>query len=189
MSATADSRRDDGFTLIELLVSSLLIVLVLAIVGGMIAGITRTSKTVTSMTGASTSAQTTVESIERGIRNSSDFLLTNPTGTDQLVIARTAQTGATLSWMCTAWYYSAANGGSIRFTTSSSAITAPTASALTHWTLLASGVTPASGSTIFSASTSKLTIGFKSTSAGGAPVAISSTVVSRAGSSGTPACY
>lgn len=189
MVAPTESRRDDGFTLIELLVSSVLIVLVLAIVGGMIAGISRTSKTVSSMTGASTSAQTTAESIERGIRNSSDFLLTNPTGTDQLLIARTAQTGSTLSWMCTAWYYSSANGGSIRFSTSSSAITAPTASALAHWTLLATGLTPASGSSVFAASTSQLTIGFNSTSTGGAPVAISSTVVSRAGSSGTPACY
>jgi prepilin-type N-terminal cleavage/methylation domain-containing protein len=189
MNAHTDSRRDNGFTMIELVIALMLLVLVLAIVGAMIASLSSTSKTVRSLTATSSSAQVAAESIERGIRNSSDFLLTNPSGTDQMLVARTARGTTTLTWVCAAWYYSAANGGSIRYTSSPSAIAAPTAAALAKWTLLSTGVTPTSGSGIFSGSSPTLSFSFKGTSTGGGPVAIASTALSRAGSSGTPACY
>jgi type II secretory pathway component PulJ len=189
MTQTTDPRRDDGFTLAELLIAAMLLVLVLAVVGAMISSLSQTSKTVNSMTSTSTSAQLAAESIERGIRNSSDFLLTNPSGTDQMLVARTAQGSTTLTWTCVAWYYSSANGGSIRYTMSPSAIAAPTPATLSQWTLLATGVAPTNGSGIFSGSTPQLTIGFNGQSTGAGNVTISSTAVSRAGSSGTPACY
>ena len=106
-----------------------------------------------------------------------------------MLVARTAQGGATLTWTCVAWYYSAANGGSIRYTMSPSAIATPTSAALSQWTLLATGVTPTNGTGIFSGATPTLNIGFNGQSSGAGNVTISSTAVSRAGSSGTPACY
>lgn len=179
---------DEGFTLIELIIASMILAVVLAIVGGMVMSMSTTSKTVRTLGSTSTSAQLATESIERGIRNSSDFLLTVPTGTDQMLVARTAQGGSTLVWVCAAWYYSASDG-SIRYTTSSSAIPTPTSSTLSQWTLLTKNVSPVSGTTIFSGSSPTLTISFNDTSSGAGPIAITSTVVSRAGSSGTPACY
>ena len=175
--------------MIELVIASMLLVLVLAIVGAMISSLSSTSKAVNSLTATSSSAQVAVESIERGIRNSSDFLVTSPSGTDQLLIARTARGGATLTWVCAAWYYSSASGGSIRYTSSPSAIAAPSSSTLSTWTLLSQGVAPFSGTSIFIGSSPSLSISFNGTSTGGGPVAITSTVLSRAGSSGTPTCY
>jgi prepilin-type N-terminal cleavage/methylation domain-containing protein len=188
MQATG-SQSEEGFTLIEVLVSSMLLVLVLAIAGALIGSLSTTSRTVSSLTATTSSVQVAAESVERGIRNSSDFLLSVPTGTDQLLVARTAQSGTTLNWACSAWYYSSANGGSIRFKTSPTAITAPTASQLAQWTLLAKGVVPSSGTTIFSGSSPTLSFSIKSTSTGAGSATIKSTVLSRAGSSGTPACY
>jgi Tfp pilus assembly protein PilW len=186
--AVTEQSSEHGFTLIELLLYSMLLLLVLAIAGAMIGSTTTTSKTVDSITKASTAGQLTAESIERGIRNSSDFLLTTPSGTDQMLVARTVQGGATANWVCAAWYYSAATG-SIRYTTSATAIPTPTASGLAAWTLLAQTVSPVSGTGVFSASGAQLTIAFKSLAGSHPAVAISSTVLSRAGSSGTPACY
>lgn len=113
-STTQDFER--GFTLVELLIYSMLLLIVLAIVGAMLGSTVTTSKSVNSLTAASTSAQLVSESVERGIRNSSDFHLTTPTGTDQLLVARTALDGATINWVCVAWYYSAAGGGTVRYT-------------------------------------------------------------------------
>jgi prepilin-type N-terminal cleavage/methylation domain-containing protein len=189
MTRRTDSRPDKGFTMIELVIAMMLLVLVLAIVGAMIASLSSTSKTVRSITATSSSAQVAAESIERGIRNSSDFLLTNPSGTDQMLVARTARGTTTLTWVCVAWYYSAANGGTIRYTSSPSAIATPSGATLATWTLLSRGVTPTTGSAIFSGSSPTLSFSFNGTSSGGGPVAITSTALSRAGSSGTPACY
>jgi prepilin-type N-terminal cleavage/methylation domain-containing protein len=186
---TPEREHDDrGFTLIELLIASMLLVVVLGIVGAMLAGLQTASKRTDALSATTTSAQVAAESIERGIRNSSDFLVTNPTGSDQLLVARTAQGGSTIVWKCVAWYYSAA-GGSIRYTQSSSAIAAPSASALSSWTLLAGGVAPLSGTAVFSGTNPQLTLAFSGQSAAGGSVAIASTVLSRAGSSGSPACY
>ena len=72
----SDNPRDDsaaGFTLIELLVYMMLIGLVLAIVGAMMINTMRTSNTVTSVTEASNAGQLVAHSVEKGIRNSSDF--------------------------------------------------------------------------------------------------------------------
>lgn len=186
---TEETGNDEGFTLIELLIALLLLVIVLAIVGAMIASLQTSSRRVDALSATSTSAQVAATSIERGIRNSSDFLLTNPSGSDQLLVARTAQGGSTVTWMCVAWYFSASNGGSIRYTQSSSAIAAPTSSALATWTLLASNVSPLSGSAVFSGTSPQLMLGFSGQSTYGGSVSISSTVLSRAGSAGSPACY
>jgi len=190
MASPTQLHSERGFTLVELLVYGMLLVLVLAIVGSMLASMSTTSKAVNSVTAASTAAQLVADSVERGIRNSSDFHLTTPAGTDQLLVARTAQAGATVTWLCAAWYYSPAAGGTIRYTTSTTAIPAiPTAANLANWTLLDTGVAPASGTSVFSANGAALTIAFNGLAGSNSPVAISSSAVSRAGSTGVPACY
>jgi type II secretory pathway pseudopilin PulG len=180
---------DRGITLVELLVYSMLLILVLSVAGGLISGTTSTSKTVGSITQATTAGQLAANSVQKGIRNSSDFQLTTPAGSDQLLIARTAKGEATLTWMCAAWYYSAAGTGSIYYTTSLAAIPVPTSTDLTHWTLLDRGVRPVTGTDIFTANAEQIAINFKGLAGGYPPVIITSSALSRAGGTGVPACY
>lgn len=180
---------EQGFTLIELLIYCLLLGIVLTIVGGMVISATTASRTVVSVDQASTSGQLVSKSVVRGIRNSSDFRLTSPTGTDQLLVARTVGGAATPAWMCSAWYYSAAGDGSVRYKTSASAILPPTAAELQTWTLLGEGVKPVTGTGIFSAIDEQLSISFLGLAGDHPPVTITSSATSRAGASGSVTCY
>ena len=189
MSNQARGSSADGFTLIELLVYMMLFGLVLAIAGAVMINTMRTSNTVTSVTEASNAGQLAAHSVEKGIRNSSDFHLTSPTGNDQLLVARTALGGATLTWKCAAWYYSATGNGSIRYKLSDAAILAPDAATLATWTLLDEGIVPASGTAIFNSADEHLLVAFHSLAPGHPPVAISSSAYSRAGASGSLLCY
>ncbi len=180
---------DAGFTLIELLVYTLLLSFVIMIVGGMIFSAVSASKTVTSITDTSTSGQAVARSVVTGIRNSSDFRLTNPTGDDQLLVSRTVGFGATITWTCYAWYYSADGDGSVRFTTSPLAILPPTPDELSHWTLLAEGVKPVTGTGIFSALNERLTLSIHGLDGIHPPVDITTSATSRAGASGSLTCF
>lgn len=180
---------EQGFTLIELLLYSLLLAGVIAIVGGMMFSTMSASRTVVSVDKASTSGQSVSKSVVKGIRNSSDFRLTSPTGTDQLLVARTVGGAATPIWTCSAWYYSAAGNGSVRYKTSTSAILAPTAAELQTWTLLGEGVKPVTGTGIFSAIDEQLSISFLGLAGDHPPVTITSSATSRAGASGSVTCY
>ncbi|MGO4691321.1 PilW family protein [Glaciibacter sp. 2TAF33] len=190
MSADAQDRFEDGFTLVELLVYCMLLVLVFAIASAMLISVMKNSKTVTAMNETTSAGQLAVDSIDSSIRNSSDFQLTNPSGTDQLLITRTASTVAgPVTWSCMAWYYSSSGAGSIRSMRSSTTILPPTATELATWTLLDDGVTPLTGTAIFSATPKQITVSFKSASPNQTPIGITSAAVSRAGASGSPACY
>lgn len=180
---------EDGFTLIELLVYSLLLAFVLAIVGGMIFSTVTTSKSVVSMTDTSTAGQLVARSVVTGIRNSSDFRLTNPVGDDQLLVSRTASSGGTLTWTCYAWYYSAADRGSVRFTTSPTTILPPTPEELATWTLLTEGIAPVSGTGIFSALNERLSLSIHGLDGIHTPVDITTSATSRAGASGSLTCF
>ncbi|KFF58464.1 hypothetical protein JF66_18380 [Cryobacterium sp. MLB-32] len=185
----ASDESEHGYTLVELIVYSSLLIIVIAVVAGLfISGLT-TTESVRGMTAATTSAQVVADSIETNVRNSSDFLLTTPAGTDQLLVARTAKREVTLSWQCVAWYYSAANGGSIRFTQSNAAILAPTPSQLSTWTVVQQGMAPVSGAAIFSTTGQKLAVNFMSKVGDHPPVVISSSATSRAGASGNLTCF
>jgi len=178
-----------GFTMVELIIYVMLLVLVVAIAGGMLISVMVNSRTVNEISQATTAGQLTVDSIDSSIRNSSDFLLTVPSGTDQLLIARTASTTGALTWSCVGWYYSASGTGSIRSFRSNAPITAPTAAQLASWTLLVEGVTPMTGATVFSATARQLTVSFKTSAGGGSPLGITSAAVSRAGASGSVSCF
>ena len=178
-----------GFTLIELIVYSALLLLVLSVVAGLFISGLNTATRVRTVANASTAGQIVADSVETNIRNASDFQLTVPTGTDQFLVARTAQRGATLAWSCIAWYYSASGTGSILFKQSATAIPAPTAADLSTWVLLNQGVSPVSGTTIFSSAGQRLTVNFKGLAGDHPPVIITSSATSRAGASGSLACY
>lgn len=187
-------RTDDGFTLVELLVSALLIVVVLSVIGGLIISTMKAQGTVSTTTSATTQGQLVSSSIQNGIRNASvgispnAYSLTSPSGTDQMLVALVVGAGTSITSTCSAWYYSASTQ-SIRFKNSASAITAPTAAALTTWTLLSTGVTPAVGSAIFALNGRSLSYAFRQAAANNSYVSFSSTISSRTGMTGSSPCF
>ncbi|MDH6238051.1 hypothetical protein [Cryobacterium sp. CG_9.6] len=188
----ADSRSDGseaGVTLIELIVySALLVVVSTLVVGFFLSGLTTVNR-VRDVSAASNTAQVVADSVATNIRNSTDFGLSTPSGTDQFLVARTAQRGATLTWGCVAWYYSAAGAGTIYFKQSTAAILAPTPAQLATWILVEDSVTPASGTRIFAATGQQLSMNFVSQAGAYPPVVISSSATSRAGASGNLTCF
>jgi Tfp pilus assembly protein PilW len=185
-----DLGADRGISLVELLVATALALIVLAAVGGMFVSLASTPKTVTSRFEEAGNAQTLANSIDRNVRNSSDFRLTNPVGQDQLLVARTALSDTPITWICTAWYYSASDG-TVRYDQSSTAISlAPTADELASWTVLDVQVAPSSGTGIFTVSGQEVFTSFTAAVTGqSTPQTISTSAYSRAGSTGSPACY
>lgn len=183
-------KSDDGFTLVELLVAGMLLSLVVVIVAGIMVSITTTQRNVTATTTSTTQAQQAATGIATGLRNASEFSLTTPTGTDQLLVVRTASQGATLTWSCKAWYYSATSSN-IRstITADGTKITSPTSTQLATWSLQATGVTPRAGTAIFTAAGGGITISYNAAVANGQPVAIQTTVVKRTGVSEAGTCY
>ena len=142
---------DAGFTVMELIVVALLTTLVLAAVGGIYISTIVAQQTVDGITGASNEGQLAARSIDSAVRNGSEYQLTDDAA-GQLLVVRTADADADdLGWFCQAWYYTSAEGGSIRTTTTAdgTAIGMPTATELANWTLLVSGVTSTAGSGIF----------------------------------------
>lgn len=166
---------DDGFTLIELLVTTLLFSMVVVVVGSIFMSLIRTHETVRDSTASANGGQLAATSIETGVRNSSNFRLTN-IGSDQLLVARTAGSGATLTWRCAAWYYSASER-SIRTTSSTAAIGIPTATALQDWTLLVDEVDPRNGTAVFVKSGTELVVSFDADVERADPVDIEFTVI------------
>ncbi len=182
----ADQR---GFTLVELLVYMVLLLLVLAVAGGLLSSTLVHSTTIRTVDESSTAAQLAADSIESGIRNSSDFSLTSPSGTDQMIVARVASSDATLTWSCAAWYYSATDG-SLRMSRSGTAIAAPTTAQLASWTLLVDGVQPITGTEIFTTTAGRrLVIAFIGLAGDQPPVSITTSAFSRAGATGSVSCF
>lgn len=183
-------RRDNGFTLSELIVSSALFSLVILVAGSILLGQVSAQQQVSAVTSATTEAQLASSTIDGGIRNSSGFELT-AVGSDQLLVARVAGGGATLQWVCRAWYYSA-DADTIRMTstTPGTPVAAPTVAQLATWTLLADGITPTTGTTIFSASGDLLTVSFRAkTDDDNRPVAIELSSAPLAGVTESTTCY
>jgi prepilin-type N-terminal cleavage/methylation domain-containing protein len=193
-------RGDDGFTLVELMVYIVLLGIVMSIVVATWVSITKAQTSVQNMSNAANSGQAALNGITSAITNSSAVSVTAPTAGNQLLLTRTALPGSTATWQCEAWYYqSAANSstgvGGLYFKTSSSAITAPSSSALSSWTTLVTGVTPPTGSTtIFNAplalSTATLVnFSFYAAVAGQKPVLLASTASTQLGNTGSSPCF
>lgn len=181
---------DSGFTLVELLVSCLLLVLVLTVVATLFISISTTQRVVAGVTGSTTDAQVAATSIENSLRNASEFRVTVPTGTDQLLVARVADQANTLSWSCRAWYYSATNKAIYTTRTNEGTkIAAPTTEQLATWAPLVANVTPRSGTSLFSVDGAKVTIAFNTTPPGQLPIAIQLTAVKQTGATEAGTCY
>ncbi len=183
---------DEGMTLVELIVYAFLLIIVLGIVGTIFVNSMKTQAAVSSVTDALDNSQQVARSVQNGIRNSTAFKLV-ANGSDQLLIARTLSNGAAATPACVAWYYSATTPGSVRYTKLTSVLTAPpTAAVVATWTLLDSGVSPISGTTIFtrsSATDAALALAFKGTAGSNRPVQISTSIVSRANGTDVSSCY
>jgi type II secretory pathway pseudopilin PulG len=187
---------DEGFTLIELVVSAMLAVLVLSIVGGLMISTTSSERIVRSVTSATSSGELVTRSVIDGIRNSGNalstpapFTLTNPVGNDQMLSALKIGSGTTATSQCVAWYFSASEH-SVRYATSPTAIAAPSSATLATWTLLSTGVTPLSGTGIFTARGSKgITLAFKEDAGNADGVVFQSSATSRTGVTGSIACF
>ncbi len=192
-------RSERGLTLVELLIYVVLLGVVLSIVVGIFISVNTTQKTVSAVVGASNQGQTAANQIASAINNASAVSVTTPTAGDQMLLTRTAKPSSTVGWVCEAWYYqsaaNAANGvGSLRFTTSTSAIAAPSASTLATWTLVASAVTPASGTAVFNAPLAVngiviVTFSFYTTGTGQRPQLISTSSTTPLGNTGSSPCF
>ena len=166
-------RDDSGFSLMEMLAASAIFALITTGIVGVILVSTNAQRTVSVVTASTTDAQLVANELDNRIRNSSEFQVTT-SGTTQLVVARVAGTGTTITWRCYGWYYSATDGGVIRMTSTATGtkITMPTAAQAATWTLLLSGVAPRTGTTVFSAVDNQLSVAFNATTGNRPPVAI-----------------
>lgn len=148
-------RSDEGFTVIELIVVSTLGLLVVGIIGGIYITTVGVQNLVGSLTQGTTDGQVVARDIDSGVRNGSEFEITTLPSGDQMLIVRSVDGSTDGEWYCRAWYYSAADGGSIRRHAivddpdEVDEIVVPTAAQLADWSLLLSGVRPTTGTTIF----------------------------------------
>jgi prepilin-type N-terminal cleavage/methylation domain-containing protein len=183
-------RDDRGFTLMEMLAASAVFAMIMTGLVGVILVTTNTQRTVSIVSASTTDAQLVANGLDTRIRNSSEFQVTT-SGTTQLVVARVAGAQTTLTWRCYGWYYSAADGGTIRMTSTApgTKITMPTAAQAATWTELLSGVVPRSGTTVFSAVDNTLSVSFNATADDHQPIAIDFTTARLTAVSEALTCY
>lgn len=185
------SHAERGLTMVELLVYSLLLSGVLIIIGSLLISSLRTEDTVSGVIDATTSAQLIATSVETGVRNSTTFRLTTVGTSDQVLIARVVDNDGVAS--CRAWYYSDSTD-SIRYRDKTGVFTAPnwTTASLESWTLLASGVQPASGAAasapIFSEAGAKITLNFRVLAGDDPPATVNSSAARRI-TQGSTQCF
>lgn len=194
----------EGFTLIELMVGGLLGVLILVLVAGITVSSTATEGLVRNVSIATSAGQSLTNSIERGVRNAASSAGTTKTvqvlpdgsptvladANDQLVTALVVGSGATITTSCAAWYYSASTK-SIRYRTwASGAVIPPTVAQLSSWRLLSAGVTPVTGTTIFTQlNSNSISFAFNEDAGNDPAIPFQSTVTSRTAMAGNTACF
>ncbi|WP_426516260.1 hypothetical protein ACPPVQ_16750 [Diaminobutyricibacter sp. McL0618] len=146
-----EARADAGLTLIELLIAALLTLLVIAMVGGLFVGASRTQNTVRSATQAADLGQLISRSIEQGVNNATALSVqVDSTSGSQLLLAREFSMdpnvdptqGASSGTSCRAWLYTTALGGAIytKITTPAVPIVMPIGTPDSSWTLIGNGL-------------------------------------------------
>ncbi len=181
---------DSGVTMIELLMYSLLLGLVISTVASVLISSMFAERTVREVITATTKAQLAADSVNTGIRNSSAYDVV-AVGADQMVRARVARGAGTttVTWVCAAWYYSSSLK-TISYRESATAIAAPaTTTVLKTWTVLADGVSPASGTTIFTDTRPTLAIAFQTAAGDDPPGSIKTSAVSRSEAWKSDVCF
>ena len=181
-------RESAGFGIVDIMIYTALVTLIMLVVVSIFSSLFKAQDTVVSSGSAAESAQAASRSLESGIRNSTAVSVQTVIGANQLVLARTAGTGSTAGWVCSAWYFDATKS-ELRSTTSPTAIGAPTPSQLTGWQLLSAGVAPSSGSTVFTLTGNRLVSKFKVKATSTTWIPIESSVAVEAGSWLSAPCF
>jgi hypothetical protein len=181
-------KREDGLGLVELIIYMALTLIILSAVGGVVISMVSVQNQVMGSANAAEQAQLISRSINSGVRNSTAVQLQAVNGVDQILRVRTASGSSTAVWSCQAWYFNAAEQ-SLRMKTSGNAIPTPSQSDLTGWTLLASGVSPVQGQTIFLQNGTKLSIIFSEHVANETPIIIRTSVSQRGGVRISAPCF
>jgi len=180
---------DAGFTLPEMIAATALFALVTLIAVSMFVSSLGVQQTVTQVSATNVDAQLAATSVETGIRNSTALDLSDP----DLLIAEVAGTDpAALTYRCQAWYFDAADGGSLWMTSApvGDAIDAPEDSAdLSSWVLLVRGVEPLTGGVVFTRSGATVGMAFQATAGDNRPVDIAFSTTSMSGATGETTCF
>lgn len=189
MQTTEGRRTDAGLTLVELTIAMALSVLILGVAVGLFASAAKSQTTISDRSNASTSAQLVMRSLTQGIENASEFTV-QASGSDLMVVARTASTGTTLTWKCRAWYYQASSR-TVRTTTTADGtkILLPTSAQLGSWGRLATGVQPVGTNPIFQGVGQNLQVGFVAAVAAGQSVTMQTTILQQTGVGASGTCY
>lgn len=184
------SDSESGIGLVELLIYVMLAVLVFSVAGSIFINGLRAEAIVRTATESTSAGQLALESIQRGVRNSSGLNIIIPDGRshDQLLKVRTASGGTNIVYTCEAWYYSESEG-TIRMESAPDGIPLKYSDPLT-WTLLTQGVAPGASGKVFAMSDSgaEVTIDFTVTARERAPIVIHSSARSRTSSTEAPSC-
>jgi Tfp pilus assembly protein PilW len=187
---TVEERPSDaGLTLVELTVAMALSILIIGVAVGLFASAAKSQTTIANRSSASTSAQLVMRSLTQGIENASEFTV-QTSGSDLMLVARTAGTGATLTWKCRAWYYQASTQ-TVRTTTTADGtkILLPTSAQLASWTRLATGIAPVGTTPIFQGVGQNLQVGFVAAVASGQSVTMQTTILQQSGVGASGTCY
>ncbi len=162
-------RDDDGFSLTELLVVVLLLSLVLGVVAGVYLSSTRTQVTVQTVSRATTDAQSAVAAIDRAVRTATEVRQVDA----HTIAARVPGSDDPVAFACMVWNYDPASD-ELRFRSfpDGTAVAAPSPTAVRTWTLLAQNVQPISGNAIYGWDGVSLAIAFQVTASEHQPVAI-----------------
>lgn len=187
--ALAGRHPDDGLTLVELTVAMALSILIVGVAVALFSSAAKSQNIVTSRSDASTSAQLTMRSLTQGIENASEFTV-QTSGSDLMLVARTAGTATTLTWKCRAWYFQASTN-TIRTTMTSDGtkILIPTAAQLGTWTRLAGGISPLGTTPIFQGVGQNLQVAFVASVAAGQSVTMQTTILQQTGVGASGTCY
>lgn len=162
MTAPIEQRTEEGFTLVELIVYMMLLGLVMTVVGSLIITGIRGQRQIEGTSTASNAGQLIAQSIGTGVRNAAAVKVHAATAAGQLAQAKVGSTNAAgdVTWRCQSWFYSTVDKAVYARSSTSGAVTAPTAG-FSGWTLLADRVSLASGVTApFTAAGAGLAVDF-----------------------------
>jgi len=140
-----------GVSLIELIIASALSLLVLSLIAGLFVSTYHAQNSIRTATQAAELGQLIARSVDQGVSNSTALNVQTDSATGaQLMLARTfgmdpsvdPTQAAAAGSSCLAWFYSPAAGGAIytKRTTPAVAITMPTTTPDSSWTLLGNGL-------------------------------------------------
>lgn len=178
-----------GLGLVELMIYMALMLVALGAVAGLLIGMFNVNNEVTGSVNSAGQAQVAANSVESGVRNATAVSVQTIGSTAQMVLARTATQTANSSFVCQAWYFDSANGGSIRFRQSQTAIAIPDAATLQTWSLLIDGVQAPQATPVFRLVGRRLDLNFTATKAKQTPVVINTSASVRAETWESAPCF